>query len=84
VLLHITQQLHSKSVPFVRHENDVFFLCIVPNAGESMAEWFAEGLLERLTAEGAAAAGGDAEVAQLLHSAVLFIVPNMCPDGSVR
>jgi hypothetical protein len=49
-----------------------------------MAEWFAEGLLERLTAEGAAAAGGDAEVATLLRSAVLFIVPNMCPDGSVR
>jgi hypothetical protein len=52
-------------------------------AGESMAEWFAEGLLERLTAAGAAA-GGDADVAQLLASAVLFIVPNMCPDGSVR
>jgi murein tripeptide amidase MpaA len=48
-----------------------------------MAEWFAEGLLERLTAAGTAA-GGDADVAALLASAVLFIVPNMCPDGSVR
>jgi murein tripeptide amidase MpaA len=44
-----------------------------------MAEWFAEGLLERLTAD-----SRDAEVAALLASAVLFIVPNMCPDGSVR
>jgi hypothetical protein len=91
----------------------------------AQAEWFAEGLLERLTgsclegggdggggggsaaadaaaataaatadtAAAAAAAGGaaaagadgvDAEVQQLLSSAVLFIVPNMCPDGSVR
>jgi murein tripeptide amidase MpaA len=70
-----------------------------------MAEWFVEGLLERLTAQrhttaaaagsgdaavrqqnAAAAAGGaaDAEVEQLLQSAVLYIVPNMCPDGSVR
>jgi hypothetical protein len=47
--------------------------------GEPMAEWFAEGLLERLTA-----AAQDSEVTQLLDSAVLYIVPNMCPDGSVR
>lgn len=47
--------------------------------GEPMAEWFAEGLLERLTA-----AAPDGEVQQLLGSAVLYIVPNMCPDGSVR
>jgi murein tripeptide amidase MpaA len=44
-----------------------------------MAEWFAEGLLERLTAE-----QPDAEAQQLLGSAVLYVVPNMCPDGSVR
>ena len=47
--------------------------------GEPMAEWFAEGLLERLTAEQA-----DTEVQQLLGSSVLYVVPNMCLDGSVR
>lgn len=47
--------------------------------GEPMAEWFAEGLLERLTA-----AAADSQVQQLLGSAVLYIVPNMNPDGSVR
>lgn len=67
--------------------------------GEPMAEWFAEGLLERLTgayveaAEAAVAAGPkaglegnsvDDEVGQLLQQAVLYIVPNMNPDGSVR
>jgi murein tripeptide amidase MpaA len=41
------------------------------------------GLLERLTAEGAAA-GADPDVTALLQSAVLHVVPNMCPDGSVR
>lgn len=45
-----------------------------------MAEWFAEGLLERLTADSAQ----DSEAQQLLQQAVLYVVPNMNPDGSVR
>lgn len=48
--------------------------------GEPMAEWFAEGLLERLTADSAQ----DSEAQQLLQQAVLYVVPNMNPDGSVR
>jgi len=68
--------------------------------GEPMAEWFAEGLLERLTgaaaaapaaaaavdaaAEGGGGGGADPEVQQLLERAVLYIVPNMNPDGSIR
>ena len=56
--------------------------------GEPMAEWFAEGLLERLTgtaaARTAAAGEADSEVQQLLECTVLYIVPNMNPDGSVR
>ncbi|MES2831179.1 MAG: M14-type cytosolic carboxypeptidase [Pseudomonadota bacterium] len=46
--------------------------------GETMAEWFAEGLIDALidTAN---------PVAQrLLREAVFYIVPNMNPDGSVR
>lgn len=43
--------------------------------GETMAEWFAEGLLERLLDE-------DDELSeQLLQDAVFYVVPNMNPDG---
>jgi murein tripeptide amidase MpaA len=44
--------------------------------GESMAEWFAEGMLERL------ADRADPIVTQLLRGARLHIVPNMNPDGT--
>lgn len=46
--------------------------------GESMAEWFIEGLLEHLLDE-------DEPVSRrLLADCVFYIVPNMNPDGSVR
>jgi len=44
--------------------------------GETMAEWFAEGMLERL------ADGADPVVTRLLHAARFHLVPNMNPDGS--
>jgi len=45
--------------------------------GESMAEWLAEGLLERLV--------GDSTAAQAVRErATVHVVPNMNPDGSVR
>lgn len=46
--------------------------------GESMAEWFVEGLLDRLLDE------DDGVAKELLQKAVFYIVPNMNPDGSVR
>ena len=46
--------------------------------GESMAEWFIEGMLERLFDP------EDAIARELLNKAVFHIVPNMNPDGSVR
>ncbi|QBC43549.1 M14 family metallopeptidase [Iodobacter fluviatilis] len=46
--------------------------------GETMAEWFVEGLLETLL-------DPENSVARvLLEKAVFYIVPNMNPDGSVR
>lgn len=46
--------------------------------GESMAEWFVEGLLEHLLNE-------DEPISrELLDNSVFYIVPNMNPDGSVR
>ena len=46
--------------------------------GESMAEWYMEGLLNRLFDNDAAAAKN------LLEKAQLYIVPNMNPDGAIR
>jgi len=46
--------------------------------GETMAEWFVEGLLERLLDV------ADPVARALLARAVVHIVPNMNPDGSVR
>jgi murein tripeptide amidase MpaA len=45
--------------------------------GESMAEWFAEGLLERLLD------GSDSVARRLLQHCVFYVVPNMNPDGAV-
>jgi murein tripeptide amidase MpaA len=46
--------------------------------GETMAEWFVEGLLDRLLDR------SDAVAQALLARAVIRIVPNMNPDGGVR
>lgn len=46
--------------------------------GETMAEWFVEGLLQRLLDP------ADALACVALERAVFHIVPNMNPDGSVR
>lgn len=46
--------------------------------GESMAEWFVEGLLETLLDP------ENAVARRLLEHCVFYIVPNMNPDGSVR
>ena len=45
--------------------------------GESMAEWFVEGLLEELTD------AANPFAAKLRQEAVFYIVPNMNPDGAV-
>ena len=45
--------------------------------GEHMAEWFMEGLIERLQRD-------DAELDALLQQADLYLVPNMNPDGAFR
>ena len=46
--------------------------------GETMAEWFVEGMLDRLIDE------ADATSRALLARTVFHVVPNMNPDGSVR
>ena len=44
--------------------------------GEHMAEWFMEGLLERLEQ------GSDPQMRKLLDYADLYLIPNMNPDGA--
>ncbi|MNF31223.1 Zinc carboxypeptidase [compost metagenome] len=44
--------------------------------GEHMAEWFMEGVIERLEL------AGDAEMQSLLAIADLYLIPNMNPDGA--
>ncbi len=46
--------------------------------GETMAEWWMEGLIDRLVDD------SDPVVRALLERAVLYLVPNMNPDGSRR
>lgn len=46
--------------------------------GETMAEWFVEGLVQRLLDE------TDTVGRALLNKAVFYVVPNMNPDGSTR
>ena len=46
--------------------------------GETMAEWFMEGFLDRLLDE------DDGVARALLNKAVFYVVPNMNPDGSYR
>lgn len=46
--------------------------------GETMAEWFVEGMMDALLDAANPIAG------QLLTNAVFYIVPNMNPDGSAR
>lgn len=46
--------------------------------GEHMAEWFMEGIIERLKQR------QDPELERLLDDADLYLVPNMNPDGAYR
>ena len=46
--------------------------------GETMAEWWVEGFLERLLDR------EDPVSRKLLEAAVVYVVPNMCIDGGVR
>ena len=45
--------------------------------GESMAEWFVEGMLERLLDD------NDSVSRSLLNQCVFYVIPNMNPDGAV-
>lgn len=56
----------------------VIWLTARQHPGETMAEWFMEGFIDRLLDE------DDGVARSLLNNAVFYMVPNMNPDGSVR
>ena len=61
-----------------QHPKKIVWIIARQHPGESMAEWFVEGLVERLTDR------EDPVARRLLEGAVFHIVPNMNPDGSVN
>lgn len=56
----------------------VIWITARQHPGESMAEWFMEGFIDRLLDE------DDGVARSLLNSAIFYLVPNMNPDGSAR
>jgi len=73
-LLRITDA--SGSTPEAERKN--VWLIARQHPGETMAEWFAEGFLERLLDP------DDSVSRVLLQRCVFYVVPNMNPDGAVR
>ncbi|WP_159687572.1 M14 family metallopeptidase [Cognatazoarcus halotolerans] len=61
-----------------RPERQPVWITARQHPGETMAEWFIEGLLERLLD------GADPVARRIRELASLYIVPNMNPDGAVR
>lgn len=60
------------------HENIPCWIIARQHPGETMAQWFVEGLLHRLLD------GNDPVARALLERATFYVVPNMNPDGSAR
>ncbi len=58
--------------------NKAIWIVARQHPGESMAEWWMEGLINRLIDE------TDPVVRAILQKAVIYLVPNMNPDGSRR
>ena len=56
----------------------VLWMVARQHPGETMAEWWMEGMINRLVDE------SDPVVRELLNKAVIYLVPNMNPDGSRR
>jgi murein tripeptide amidase MpaA len=70
-------QITDASSPKPLAEKKRIWVIARQHPGESMAEWFVEGLLERLLD------GSDPVARTLLQQAVFYVVPHMNPDGAV-
>lgn len=79
-LLASGKSVQGRDIPLLRVSRGAsaprkLWLIAQQHPGEHMAEWYMEGLIERL-------ANDDAELQQLLSKADLYLVPNMNPDGA--
>ena len=72
---HAMSLLHISGTDTPQH---TVWLIARQHPGETMAEWFIEGLLEALLDR------DNSQATQLLQTTEFYIVPNMNPDGSVR
>ena len=59
-------------------EKKTLWITARQHPGETMAEWWVEGFVDRLLDD------DDPVSRRLLEQAVIYLVPNMCIDGSVR
>lgn len=79
-LLAMGKSVEGRDIPLLRKGDGAqgkrkIWIIAQQHPGEHMAEWFMEGVIERLQAN-------DAELQALLASADLYLVPHMNPDGS--
>lgn len=80
VLLATGKSVEGRDIPLLRRGDGAegkrkIWIIAQQHPGEHMAEWFMEGVIERLQEN-------DAELQALLASADLYLVPHMNPDGS--
>ena len=80
-LLATGKSVEGRDIPWLRkgsgasHQRKIWIIA-QQHPGEHMAEWFMEGLLERLEQ------GSDPQMRKLLDYADLYLIPNMNPDGA--
>ncbi|HEY0289489.1 MAG TPA: M14-type cytosolic carboxypeptidase [Pseudomonas sp.] len=82
VLLATGKSIEGRDIPLLRKGDGAegkrkIWVIAQQHPGEHMAEWFMEGIIERLQQN-------DTELAGLLEKADLYLVPHMNPDGSFR
>lgn len=79
-LLALGSSIEGREIPLLRlgsgdpHKRKLWLIA-QQHPGEHMAEWFMEGIIERLQQQ-------DAELQALLDGAELYLVPNVNPDGA--
>lgn len=80
-LLATGKSVEGRDIPLLRRGNGAegkrnIWIIAQQHPGEHMAEWFMEGIIERLQQQ------NDPVLDQLLETADLYLVPHMNPDGS--
>ncbi len=80
-LLATGKSVEGRDIPLLRKGNGAshkrkIWIIAQQHPGEHMAEWFMEGIFERLEQ------GSDPQMRKLLDFADLYLIPNMNPDGA--